>query len=831
MAFNSEIKGYMTFGKSFSRGGAFPLEAYEIWTDYDELVAYAANTDPAKDPSYIGQKVAYVDLENNKVTHYGIEIDGTLKEIGAATNGDGFTIDLENGVLSLHGINDDATVAGMLPQVEVTDGNKGIKWVPISEVVKGDGNKITTLTSSDGSVIIEATTDTDSSLVYDLKVTHPAIPVYAITSERNEADNATIYHLTKDGETVEQEILVPDTYNDTELAARVKTLEDAGYQTAKDVSDAIASGIADKANKASTLAGYGITDAYTQTEVNNLIAGITHFTTQVVTDVDAVTKPNVLYLIKSTDVEGNDNYDEYLFIEEMGAVKIGDTTTDLTDYVTNDALAEAIKEFVTNSSLASTLDPYAKTADVNAALANKADSSSVVANSEFEAFQNTNTQAIAAARSGAVSDVEAKGYAVASEVAASLAEKVDTGTISHTSEDVTEGVTREGTTLNIVVDSYKKSETYTKNEVDTAITNKIKDMTGGESAKDVLLELRDYKKANDAEVYGSEKVASWTDVEGNYNPVYTQDSRIDTLNTAVSAAQAKADQGVNDAAAARAIADQNKTDLGTLQTNFDTIVTKETTGLVAKVSALEAKDTELGGLITGLDTTVKSHTTTIAEHGTKLTTLENKDTELAALIQSNTEKFKDYSTTTQMNSAIADAIAGANLNTYAKVTDVEAIYKAGVDGGAATGVLAEEIARATAAEQANSDAIAALVGTDTNKTIRAIAKEEVATIVGAAPEALNTLEEVANWIANDESGAAAMANDIAALKGTVGDAASGLVKAVADNTAAIAAIIQPKASEEVTVAENGTLRLGKVSTDKLVMGENTLIIDGGSAVE
>jgi len=105
MAFNPEIKGYMTFGKSFSRGAAFPLEAYEIWTDYDALVAYAANTDPNKDPSYIGQKVAYIDTANNKVVHYGIEIDGTLKELGCAPMGDEKTIAVaEDGTVSLKGI-------------------------------------------------------------------------------------------------------------------------------------------------------------------------------------------------------------------------------------------------------------------------------------------------------------------------------------------------------------------------------------------------------------------------------------------------------------------------------------------------------------------------------------------------------------------------------------------------------------------------------------------------------------------------------------------------------------------------------------------------------
>jgi hypothetical protein len=124
MAFDSNIKGYMTFGKSFSRGAAFPLEAYEIWTDYDALVAYAANTDPNKDPSYIGQKVAYVDLENNKVTHYGIEIDGTLKELGSSPVGDEKSIVVaEDGTVSLAGID------GLVFERDILDEGGGLRAV------------------------------------------------------------------------------------------------------------------------------------------------------------------------------------------------------------------------------------------------------------------------------------------------------------------------------------------------------------------------------------------------------------------------------------------------------------------------------------------------------------------------------------------------------------------------------------------------------------------------------------------------------------------------------------------------------------------------------
>lgn len=56
------------------------------------------------------------------------------------------------------------------------------------------------------------------------------------------------------------------------------------------------------------------------------------------------------------------------------------------------------------------------------------------------------------------------------------------------------------------------------------------------------------------------------------------------------------------------------------------------------------------------------------------------------------------------------------------------------------------------------------IGNDTNKTIRAISAEEVAKIVAEAPESYDTLREIADWILNDTTGAAQMANDIESLK-------------------------------------------------------------------
>jgi hypothetical protein len=68
----------MSFAKSFSRIKGQPLDKSEIWyNDFEELVKYAQT-----DGAFVGQKVVYIDTVNNTVTHYSIEIDGTLKEIG-----------------------------------------------------------------------------------------------------------------------------------------------------------------------------------------------------------------------------------------------------------------------------------------------------------------------------------------------------------------------------------------------------------------------------------------------------------------------------------------------------------------------------------------------------------------------------------------------------------------------------------------------------------------------------------------------------------------------------------------------------------------------------
>ena len=65
---------------------------------------------------------------------------------------------------------------------------------------------------------------------------------------------------------------------------------------------------------------------------------------------------------------------------------------------------------------------------------------------------------------------------------------------------------------------------------------------------------------------------------------------------------------------------------------------------------------------------------------------------------------------------------------------------------------------------ASKTVVETLVGSDVDKSARDIAAEEVAKVVADANADFDTLKEISDWILNDTTGAAHMANDIKALK-------------------------------------------------------------------
>lgn len=170
------------YPNSFKRQGAFPLEAYSVFYTMEAAEAYATSN-PI---SYVGQTLAVVtshvevieEVETSvvdDVTFYIIaDAAGTLQEVGKATNGDGNTITLTDGVLSLNGF--DAAPNATLPQkspvykkdeegndTDVVD-HYELKWVAIDAIVEGDTNTKTVVAAGDEEthVLIETIRDEDN---------------------------------------------------------------------------------------------------------------------------------------------------------------------------------------------------------------------------------------------------------------------------------------------------------------------------------------------------------------------------------------------------------------------------------------------------------------------------------------------------------------------------------------------------------------------------------------------------------------------------------------------------------------------------------------------
>lgn len=138
----------------------------------------------------------------------------------------------------------------------------------------------------------------------------------------------------------------------------------------------------------------------------------------------------------------------------------------------------------------------------------------------------------------------------------------------------------------------------------------------------------------------------------------------------------------------------------------------------------------------------------------------------------------------------------------------------------------------------NTAAITKLNGTGEGSVSKTVA-DEIAKVVADAPANFDTLKEIADWIANDTTWAAKMANDIAAVvgtdKGTDGTPKS--MRTVAEEVADAKVGAIPNASQTVVGLIKGTDgkvnvaegQITSITTDALTQGADVLILDGGTA--
>ena len=142
------------------------------------------------------------------------------------------------------------------------------------------------------------------------------------------------------------------------------------------------------------------------------------------------------------------------------------------------------------------------------------------------------------------------------------------------------------------------------------------------------------------------------------------------------------------------------------------------------------------------------------------------------------EEVKKVDDKAAANTAAIEAHAGKIQTMEGQIAALEA---GTYDDGELRGLIGAN----KAAHEANAAAIAVLNGDgegSVSKVATAVAVAEVAKVVAGADVKFDTLKEIADWIANDTTGSAEMANDIAALEALVGDkaVATQIAEAIAD---------------------------------------------------
>ena len=143
-------------------------------------------------------------------------------------------------------------------------------------------------------------------------------------------------------------------------------------------------------------------------------------------------------------------------------------------------------------------------------------------------------------------------------------------------------------------------------------------------------------------------------------------------------------------------------------------------------------------------------------------------TSIEAVINAVNENSAEWSAkvdTEAMNSAIGAAIDSLSITDYAKKTDLDD-YAKKVDYVDNISFNDYVDSHENVHDELNGlievmdGNVAKLIGTDTDKSVRAISAEEVAKIVANAHENYDTLKEIADWIMSDPSGAAGMSEKI-----------------------------------------------------------------------
>lgn len=219
----------------------------------------------------------------------------------------------------------------------------------------------------------------------------------------------------------------------------------------------------------------------------------------------------------------------------------------------------------------------------------------------------------------------------------------------------------------------------------------------------------------------------------------------------------------------------------------------------------------------------------VGENGATTYTIGTSDiakaSDLAKTDASLAQEISDRAT------AITDAVAA--LNSSVNDSDDAGFVSVSVTEAAgkltAIEVTTNDIAKATDLDdvstrvKTNADAIATLNG-DGAGSVKKQVSDAIADVVNSAPEAFDTLGEIASWIANDQTGAAAMSAQIAAHTTAIADNSTAIANLDASYKAADTSIRNDFAAADTSVL-NAAKDYAKTAVEQTHTHTNKALLD------
>ena len=880
----------MTFDKSFARATGQPLDSTEVYYSLSAAQEYAAGAG-----AYVGQKI--VVIENDVVTHYSIEDEaGTLKELRSKPVGDNHSITVgDDGVVS---IKDFGT--GYYKYIPLEKNEDGTKkegtGVYESELTQGFAENLTLkvkLAAGGGYEVAwyAPNTDTTEGVLDTVTGLTQSVETLNTSVDKVEGDvtdlQESIYGAGGTAETPAEGSIAANVNNlvDTvgkeddilggsvntlwanvnDLDSRVETIE-ADYLKSSDKKE-----LQDAINAIDIpVAGINASDKILTLDENGLVAATVGI------EYDSVGKAikllgkdnNVLGTVDATpfikdgmlhDVEYRPDTNELVFTWNTDAGESKTDTVVLSDiiepYTAGNGLQLTGNEF--SVKLAADTEKYLTVDDKGIKLSG-IDSAITAAKNEVVASAAQDAQERADAAKKAAIDDAATKYAT-------------TGALEQLSTDVDGRLDALEAHDHTTYSTKEELNTYKAEAANTYSTKEeVSALSGTVTTTSQKVDSLEGRIEEVAAIGGEPNVIEVIQVNGQAQTVTEKTVNIAVptkfsdltddsgFGARIDAAQAQADKGVEDAAGALAAAQQAQTEVDALEVevgNLQNTVAGNTASIAdheTRVADLEKADAAQDTLIAGLRTDVDG----------ALAALETKasKTELSAAVEKvNANKAAiDELNDTIIPGINTEIAKKANASEVYKKSEIDALLGEVPEGKTLTEIIAEAKAEATYDDTAiknsikeNSDAIAILnSGADVPNSVLAIAKSEaetaakaeVAKVVDSAPEAMDTLKEVADWIANDESGAAAMANRITANEQAIAaitNSSTGILATAnkyTDDT--IAAMFE---SKKATNTEFGLIKgnvdginiesgeVTSISTDLLVNGKKEFVLYGGNS--